>query len=148
MKKPVLVNAILIVCAIFGLVSCGGTSRQLQSISISPQSSTAQNGQSPQFTATGQFNTTPMTVTPLPVSWNLRGPGIDIPGPGYQLSDQPVTFQCISPGTYVIVALAPVDPKAPMNGPMPLQVYDDLTLQRTTTNKGGFVVATAQLNCP
>ncbi|HKR94340.1 MAG TPA: hypothetical protein VJW55_03210 [Candidatus Angelobacter sp.] len=78
MKRPVLVNAILLVCAIFGLVSCGGTTRQLQSISISPQSSTAQNGQSQQFTATGQFNTTPMTVTPLPVSWNLRGPGIDI----------------------------------------------------------------------
>ena len=126
----------------------GGPDRQLQSITIAPQSGTAQNGQSPQFTATGQFNVAPMTQTPLPVSWMLRGPGIDIPGPGYQLSASPVSFTCIFPGTYVVVAFAPMDPKAPSSGPMSSQVWDDIAVNHITTSEGGFVGSTAQFTCP
>ena len=141
--------AILLSLTIFCAGGCGGTStpRQLQSITISPATATAQNGQA-QFTATGQFNTAPMTVTPLSVTWVERGPGIDIAGPGYSLTDGPLKAQCILPGSLTIVAFAPADPSAPASGPMSFQLYDDLVVNHTTSQEGGFIAATAQMTCP
>lgn len=53
-------------------VSCGTganmSSRQLQSITISPASADAQ-GQAVQFTATGHWSAAPLTVTPQPAMW-------------------------------------------------------------------------------
>lgn len=127
----------------------GGPRRQLQSITVSPQSAVAQNGQSPQFTATGQFNTAPTSVTPLAVSFVVRGPGFDLAGPGYSLSTQPASFPCIIPGTTVLViAIAPVDPNAPPSGPMPSQIFQDLVVNHVTTSEGGFLAGIAQLTCP
>ncbi|HTC45824.1 MAG TPA: hypothetical protein VK722_00760 [Candidatus Aquilonibacter sp.] len=54
------------------ILACGdSTQRTLQNISVSPSTADAQNypnGQV-QFTATGTYNTAPMTVTPLQASW-------------------------------------------------------------------------------
>jgi hypothetical protein len=52
-------------------LSCGGGSRQLQSISVSPASADAQNypqGQVP-FVATRHYNSSPASVTPLKANW-------------------------------------------------------------------------------
>jgi hypothetical protein len=54
----------------FLLTSCGGgSSRVLDSISISPNPAVAKDG-TVQLVATGTFSSAPMTVTPLPVDWS------------------------------------------------------------------------------
>ena len=54
----------------FLLISCGGgSSRVLESISISPNPAVAKNGTA-QLVATGTFSSAPVTVTPLPVDWS------------------------------------------------------------------------------
>jgi hypothetical protein len=50
-------------------LACGNNpQRQALSVTLSPPSADAQNGQA-QFTATGTYNTPPMTVTPLQANW-------------------------------------------------------------------------------
>jgi hypothetical protein len=54
----------------FLLTSCGGgSSRVLESISISPNPALAKNG-TVQLVATGTFSSAPVTVTPLAVDWS------------------------------------------------------------------------------
>jgi hypothetical protein len=55
----------LLILSAFLFIACGGSSRQLQSITIAK----AANGQQIQFVATGTFSAPPTTVTPLPVDW-------------------------------------------------------------------------------
>ena len=63
-------GALLIFGCGFALASCGGgSSRVLESISISPNPAVAKNGTA-QLVATGTFSSAPVTVTPLPVDWS------------------------------------------------------------------------------
>ncbi len=81
------------------------------------------------------------------------GPAIDPPPPGYSLVDGSyIASHCVpasnpSPINYIVIALAPIDPNAPMAGAIPSQVFEDLVIARTTTTEGGFVSATAQFTC-
>jgi hypothetical protein len=144
-------------CVVLGILSlsgCAGTGngRQLMSITITPQSATAQNGQA-QFVATGHFNTAPMTVSPMPVAWHQSFPAFDPPGTGpltFTLTPQPFAGQCFQGGqqTITIIAFAPVNGNASGDISVPLSVFTDLALIRNTTQDGGFVAATAQLSCP
>lgn len=99
-------------------VACGSgssSSRQLQSITITQTA----NGQQIEFIATGNFSSSPATVTPIPVEWSvqLMAP----PPPQYTLTTQPFVFDCgvaelTSQGPIPIVAYAPADPNAPLTG--------------------------------
>jgi hypothetical protein len=100
---------LLLFPTIFG-IGCGGSTRTLQSISISPNPATAKNG-SVQLTATGTFNTSPYSVTPLTVTWtsngcdnlcNLVGP-VEVTKTGLAIC--PVGFS----GTGPITAFAPAN---------------------------------------
>jgi hypothetical protein len=91
-------------------LSCGGSNRQLQSITIAQSA----NGEQIQFVATGTFSAAPITVTPLPVSWSYAPPP-----PQYNLTTQPYVFSCASPQSPgPIVAMAPANPNAPTSGSM------------------------------
>ena len=121
------------------LSSCGSSSsnqRKLMSITINPSTADGSNGPV-QFTATGTFNTDPVTVTPLAAFWTISGPGIDpvcTTNCQYQLTNASYTATCgPSSGTDTITAQAPADPNAPPNGSL------------TGTQ---MVSATAKLTCP
>jgi hypothetical protein len=135
---------------LLAIASCGGSAnRQLVSISISPTTGSG----AASYTATGTFTASPVTVTPLPVSWFIMGPGIDPPGAAYNLTSgkyapaRCIQVQGIQPATYTVIGLAPASPNAPSTGSMPNQVFDDLVIARTTSAEAGFVAATAQLTC-
>src|SRR5690348_8018085 len=140
-------------CALVGILSssgCGGTgsNRQLLSLTISPQSAAAQNGQQPQFVATGHFNTAPTTVTPISVAWQQSFPVFDPPGMviPFTLTQQPFAGQCFQGiHTVTVVAFAPVNANASGSISVPLSVFEDLVIQHNTSQEGGFVAATAQL---
>jgi hypothetical protein len=135
---------------VLAVAGCG-SSRQLQSLSISPASQTAQNGQA-QFTASGQFNTMPMSESPVQVDWLQEPPAFDPPSTtiSFTLTSQPFTAQCFGfpSGTVVtVIAFAPMD-TSKSSGSMPLSVFSDLVLTRKATEESGFVAATAQMTCP
>jgi hypothetical protein len=143
------VSAALLLLA---LSSCsGGNKGMLESISISPATGTGANVS---YTATGTFTASPRTVTPLPVSWFILGPGIDPPPFSYELADGSFSAQhcsAIQSKTaidYEVVAVAPADPAASNSGQIPYQVFLDLVEARTKTSEGGFVAASAELVCP
>jgi hypothetical protein len=90
------------------LISCGaGNNRKLQSISIA---GIANNGQI-SFIATGTFNSAPISVTPLPVSWLVEDPTTD-----YSLTTQPLVVPCVGLVVSSVGAMAPIDPHAPSIG--------------------------------
>jgi hypothetical protein len=131
------------------LLFCGcGNDRQLQSITVSPSSMTAAHNAQVTFTASGQFNRAPMSVTPLRTSWKFFGPGVDqVSFDDYTLTDQPFVATCFLPGTFTVVAYAPTDPGAPASGSVPQQVFTDLVSQHIMTAEHGFVATTATLTC-
>ena len=105
---PPLIPVLALAC--FAL-SCG-SSRRLQSITISQTTS----GTQITFVATGTFSAPPTTVTPLPVSWYVGAVGAQ-----YTLTTQPFSTSNVcppvaSPAVGLLVAMAPADPKAPSNG--------------------------------
>jgi len=89
-------------------LSCG-SSRRLQSITISPTT----NGTQSAFVATGTFSAPPTTVTPLPVNWYVGAVGGQ-----YTLTTQPfsATTGCLDPAVALFFAIAPADPNAPSSG--------------------------------
>ena len=89
-------------------LSCG-SSRRLQSITISQITSRTEIT----FVATGTFSAPPTTVTPLPVSWYVGAVGQQ-----YTLTAQPfsATTACLDPAVIQLIAIAPADPKAPSSG--------------------------------
>jgi hypothetical protein len=130
------------------LPGCGGN-RQLQSLSVSPASTAAQNGQA-QFTASGQFTASPMSESPTSVSWFQSRPVIDPPGSmiGLTLTNQPFVAQCFSfSGTITITAVAPMKANASADS-MPLSAFVDLVVNHSATQASGFVASTAQMTCP
>lgn len=141
---------VIFILAIGTLSGCGGGSnRQLQSLSVSPASTTAQGGQA-QFTATGQFSAMPMSESPASVSWWQTPPVIDPPSTmiGITLLNQPFTAQCSGfTGPITVIAVAPM--KAHASGDsMPLSAFEDLIVRHTAPQESGFVAATATMNCP
>jgi hypothetical protein len=125
--------SLLLVAAI--TLACGSsnnalTGRHLLSISVAQTTSGGQI----QFVATGTFSSAPTTVTPLPVSWSA---GLFAPPPpgnlDYSLSTQPYILTCTGGVPFLVNALAPPNPAAPVNGSLPLSQ---------------FVMGTATGNCP
>ena len=98
--------ALAIIAAAITIACGGGSSRQLQSITISA----TRNGSEVSFVAAGTYSAPPATVNPLPVSWGLDG-GIG----QYALTTQPFRVSCNAPGGPV-QAIAPADPHAPSSG--------------------------------
>ena len=94
------------------ILACGssGSSRQLQSITIAQTAS----GQQIEFVATGNFSSSPATVTSIPVEWSVQ---LMAPPPQqYTLTTQPFPFKCTASGPFLIVAYAPSDANAPLSG--------------------------------
>ena len=140
---------VIFILAVGALSGCGGSNRQLQSLSISPASTNSQAGQA-QFTATGQFSSMPMSVSPASVSWWESPPIIDPPSSmfGLGLTTQPFTAQCSGfTGPITITAIAPMDP-GNTNPSISSTTFAHLVLQHSATQESGFVAATATMNCP
>jgi hypothetical protein len=94
-------------------LACGSSGRQLQSITITQTA----NGQEIEFVATGNFSSSPATVTSIPAEWSVQ---LMAPPPRqYTLTTQPFLFGCTSSGLFPIVAYAPSDANAPLNGSWP-----------------------------
>jgi hypothetical protein len=105
---------------------CGSSSRQLQSMDISPATA---SGSPVQFVATGHYNQAPLSMSPLPAFWAVA-PNDD---PGATITQTGVA-QC-QPGaskTFSVLAYAPADPDAPIKIPL----------------TGNMVLGTAFLSCP
>lgn len=141
---------LVFILAIGALAGCGGSNRQLQSLSVSPASTAAQGGQA-QFTATGQFSSMPTSVYPASVSWWQSPPVIDPPSTMFDLglTSQPFTAQCFGFAgmTITITAIAPMD-AGKLNPSISLGTFSDLVLNHTATQESGFVAATATMTCP
>jgi hypothetical protein len=114
---------LLLLIACLALACGGGSNRRLQSIAISAVA----NGGQISFVATGTYNASPTTVTPLPVFWYVMDPPT-----GYTLTAQPFVVSCSLPGI-TVTATAPVNPSAPSTGPI---------------SSAALVVATAPFLCP
>lgn len=140
-SNPVLLFATFVLAAL--ALSCGAgsasdTPRQLESVTLSPAAANVQDYPSGQvqFTATGNYNTPPFTVTPLPLAhWgvcynNAATTAITVNSEGIA--------QCAkgAVGTYSVWANAPPN----VNGPNCLAL--------TACGGGCFVAGTAQLTCP
>jgi hypothetical protein len=64
--------------------------------------------------ATGNFSSSPTTVTSIPVEWSVQ---LMAPPPHeYALTAQPFLFECTASGSFQIVAYAHSDPNAPLKG--------------------------------
>ncbi|HLK07377.1 MAG TPA: hypothetical protein VKV30_05540 [Candidatus Angelobacter sp.] len=149
MKRLCSLLIVVFVLAIGTLSGCGGSNRQLQSLTVSPASTTAQGGQA-QFTASGQFSSMPMSVSPASVSWWQSPPIIDPPSAmfGLGLTTQPFTAQCSGfTGTITITAIAPTD-ASNLNPSISSTTFAHLVLQHSVAQESGFVAATATMNCP
>lgn len=118
------------------LTSCGGSSRVLESISISPNPATAKNGKV-QLVATGTFSSPPVTVTPLPVDWsqsscdNLCNVAPAVIGPISVNNEGLASCAAGYSGTAPVKATAPKDPTLPPD-----------------TQNVPVVTGTANLTCP
>jgi hypothetical protein len=148
MKTQCKLLSTILILMIEALSGCG-SNRQLQSLSVSPASTTAQGGQA-QFTATGQFTAMPMSVSPASVSWWESPPIIDPPSNmfGLALTSQPFTAQCSGfTGPITITAIAPMD-LGNLSPSISSTTFAHLVLQHTATQESGFVAATATMNCP
>lgn len=101
------------------LLSCGASSnRMLESISISPAAAHGQNGPV-QFVATGTFSAPPITVTPLNVNWSAptmtAGSAACAIGACPSISRQGLAICGTSPAAVAVTAVAPADPRVPLN---------------------------------
>jgi hypothetical protein len=114
----------------------GNSERELQSLSISPATATA-NGSGVQFTATGHWSLSPTTVTPMPATWGAcgaNGPTTDVTVSSAGLA----TCARGARGTYDVFAW---DPQYGYTGAQCTWV--------TSCGPGcGRVSATVQLTCP
>lgn len=134
MRKPgSLVPRFALVLIALTMLACGSGNRQLQSLSISPATASTQV----QFTAMGTFSGSshPAAVNAL---WWANPPWTSPPTtvPSVITLSSSGLAQCNSfapAGTYMIWAVAPVDPRVPLS-----------QVSMTTPQ----VVATAQLTCP
>lgn len=110
------------------------SSRQLQSITVSPASADAKNTSGMvQFMAMGTFNMAPMTANP-PVRWSLGNPFSTQPVPAGVSIDANGLAQCSGfMGMIAVEATSPVDPNMPVS-----------QMTMNTMNVTGM----SQLTCP
>ena len=104
-------HALILLLPVVSLtLACGSSNRRLQSITMTQTA----NGQQIEFVATGNFSSSPTTVTSIPVEWSVQ---LMAPPPQqYTLTTQPFLFECTAPGPFPIVVYAPSDPNAPLSG--------------------------------
>lgn len=121
-------------------LACGGGARQIQSIALNPASADAQNypnGRVP-FVATGYYNSTPRTVTPLQANWGAASGSF--PANAAVTVDSNGMAQCGAgtSGTYTIGAWV----NLPVNGtpPCPSFPFGAASCKN--------VLGTAKLICP
>jgi hypothetical protein len=95
-------HALILLLPIVSLtLACGSSNRRLQSVSMTRTA----NGQRTEFVATGNFSSSPTTVTSIPVEWSVQ---LMAPPPRqYTLTTQPFLFDCTASGPFPIVAYAP-----------------------------------------
>jgi hypothetical protein len=130
----------LATAAIFFLtISCGGRSmmmstRQLESIMVSPASADAKNSNGMvQFSAMGTFNMAPVSATPA-VRWSIGNPFSAQPVPaGVSINANGLALCSGFIGMVEIMATAPMDPSIPLS-----------QMSMMTMNVSGM----AQLTCP
>lgn len=119
------------------MAGCGYGNRQLQSLSISPATATA-NGSAVQFTATGYWSQPPTTVTPQTATWGVCTTGevptnnVTVSSAGLAMCDRGAK------GTYNVFAW---DPPYGYMGP-------ECTAITACGSGCGRVSATVQITCP
>lgn len=121
MNRPLLrcVPVLFTLAVSLMLISCGTSSnRVLESISVSPQIGSGQV----QYVATGTFSAPPLTITPLPVNWCIKlaplaSPGVCGPPGSINPGVTSQGFATCGASTLgaTVTALAPADPKLPLN---------------------------------
>jgi len=142
-KPPALALHTFLFLVFFGLAiaGCGGSmmssSRQMQSLTVTPASADAQAfpGGKVQFTAMGTFNMAPNTVMSPPVVWSIgspfSSPPVNMPAASVDANG---LAQCNSfVGKVLVEATAPTEPEIPI-------------LQMTSMTS--TVTGTAQMTCP
>lgn len=133
---------LLVLGLLSAMIACSGgmmnsmmATRQLQSITVTPASATAQSmsNNQVQFSAMGDFNMTPMTGTPQ-VRWSIGNPFSSMSPPSGVSINANGMAQCTTfVGTVTIQATAPMDPNMPLS-----------QMSMMTSNVAGM----AQLTCP
>jgi hypothetical protein len=123
-----------ILCGCGSMMTSMMSSRQLQSITVSPASADPKNSNGMvQFTAMGSFNMAPMTAS-TPVHWSLGNPFSTQPVPTGVSIDANGLAQCSSfMGMITVEAISPMDPSMSMS-----------QMTMNTMNVTGM----AQLTCP
>ena len=139
-KSPAFASQTFLILIFFGLgiAGCGGSSsRQLQSLTITPASADAQAfpGGKVQFTAAGTFNMAPTTVMSPSVMWSIgtpfSPPPVNMPAASVDANG---LAQCNGfVGNVIVEATAPTEPEIPLA---------QMTSMTTT------VSGTAQMTCP
>lgn len=139
MVRPPAPIVAAVVLIFFAMAACSGgnmmNTRQLQSISVTPQSANAQNftNKQVQFTATGAYTMAPMSGTPQ-VLWSIGNPFSAMPVPaGVTISPNGMAQCTTFTGTVTITATAPMDLGMPLS-----------QMGMMTSNVSGM----AQLTCP
>lgn len=118
-----------------GMMNSMMATRQLQSITVTPTSATAQSmaNNQVQSSAMGHFSMSPMTGTPQ-VRWSIGNPFSSMPVPSGVSVNANGMAQCTTfVGTVTIQATAPMDPNMPIS-----------QMSMMTSNVAGM----AQLTCP
>jgi hypothetical protein len=126
-------------------LACGSPSRRIQSLTVNPTSADAQSypgGRVP-FVATGYYNTSPATVTPLQANWSVLSEqvlnGVETLLPTTEVSvDTNGVAQCAAgaSGTYVLGAWVAYQSRV------------SCTVIRPFGDPCDSVLGTAQLTCP
>ena len=142
-KSPALAlfTSLLLIFFYLGVAGCGGStmssSRQLQSLTVTPASADAQAspGGKVQFTAVGTFNMAPITVVSPLVLWSIGNPfgspPMNMPAASVDANG---LAQCNGfVGKVIVEATAPTEPEIPL-------------LQMTSMTI--TVSGTAQMTCP
>jgi hypothetical protein len=126
----------LVIFGVFAL-GCGGSGRQLESISVSPSPAVAKNG-TVQLVATGTYSSDPVTVSGIAVDWNpplcvptntTACPQV-IPAPEVNVNAKGLAT-CVKgfSGTATVEVAAPRDPSQPI----------DASGVATVTGKGSVI---------
>jgi hypothetical protein len=129
-----LTAAVLLMTIVTGCGSMMMSTRQLQSLAVSPASADAKNSSGMvQFMAMGTFNMAPMTAS-TPVRWSLGNPFSTQPVPADVSIDANGLARCSGfIGMITVEAISPMDPGMPMS-----------QMTMNTMNVTGM----AQLTCP
>jgi hypothetical protein len=139
-KSPLILVCILLSTAmlIAGCVSGSPGNRELESLSVSPATASA-NGAAVQFTATGYWSSAPTTVMPQSATWGACTAVDSVPTTDVTVSTTgQATCASGATGTYKVFAW---DPQYGYTGPVCNAI--------SACGGGcGRVAATAQITCP